>query len=227
MNCRQLQESLGDHSVGLLDGATLSEFERHLSACAECAKSARQFRRCLELLNHVSSPAPPGDLWKGVHARLEVDRSARAQAHLSRRFQPRWPRHSSLMATAAGFAAAAVAMIGLSAQNPPTGGMASDTPPPALRVLDRGVFNPLAPAGATGAGMLVAPAENSRPFMLAPEPYILLQGPETLDWRMQQPSRHALDLGLIPPGALFGERPHAPDLSPDANPSNADNGQRP
>jgi hypothetical protein len=227
MNCRQLQESLGDHSVGLLDGATLSEFERHLSTCAECAKSARQFRRCLELLNHVSSPAPPGNLWPGVHARLEVDRSARAHAHHSRRFPTRWPWHSSLVATAAGFAAAAVVMISLTAQNPPSGRVANDTPPPALGLIDRGVFNPFLSPTNPGAAMTVNPAGDSRPFTFGPEPYILLQGPETLDWRMQQPSRHRLDLGLIPPGALLGERPEGPELPHATHPSDAGNAQQP
>lgn len=121
MNCRQLQESLGDHSVGLLDSQTLSDFERHLALCAECAKSARQFRRCLELLDHTASPRPPADLWMSVRAALDVERAVQAHVHAARPFTARWPWRSGLTATAAGFAVAAVLMVGLTAQRTGTG----------------------------------------------------------------------------------------------------------
>jgi hypothetical protein len=140
MNCRQLQESLGDHSVGLLEGATLSDFERHLSACAECAKSARQFHRCMELLNHAAPPRPPDDLWFGVRARLELERAVISHVRESRHVSTRRPWHSNLVATAAGFAVAAVVMIGLSAQRPASWSddLSASEPATELQWLDQG-----------------------------------------------------------------------------------------
>jgi len=129
MNCRQLQESLGDHSVGLLDNADMSEFERHVALCADCARSVRQFRRCMELLDHMAPPRAPDDLWMGIRARLEVERSVSVHLQETAVVPPRrtsW--RSGILATAAGFAATALVMLSVNTRQPSTRSIADDSP---------------------------------------------------------------------------------------------------
>lgn len=129
MNCRQLQESLGDYSVGLLEHQKRVEFESHVKLCADCAKNVRQFRRCLELLDHTTSPRPPAELWMSVRASLEVERAVQAHTRHAHGISLRRPWRSSLAATAAGFATAAIVMAGLSARRTGTPiTLADDTP---------------------------------------------------------------------------------------------------
>lgn len=191
MNCRQLQESLGDHSVGLLDSQTLTEFELHVSLCAECAKTVRQFRRVLELLDHTASPRPPVDLWMGVRAGMEVERAVQAHVHHARRVPVRWPWRSGLAATAAGFATAAILMIGLSAQRPSGMAVVDDQP-------ISGVPVSLNPSGVPGSLVTLTHADTAGPWgqgiRIAPDgtPFIVGMPPEMVPARPHTPHRFSL-----------------------------------
>lgn len=163
MKCQQVQESLGDHSVGLLDADALSAFEQHLAMCAECARSQSEFLRCMELLDHVPRPAPPADLWIGMRARLDLERSLSLYA--SPASQPAPPPvaswWSSTVAAMTGFAAAAGMLVLLSAQ--PNSGPASvaSVPPVAVSVSQHSIISGTSPV-ADGASMIAADGVSLR-----------------------------------------------------------------
>lgn len=106
MNCRQVQDSMADHSVGLLDSIQAFEYETHLASCAECFAEAGRFERCITMLDHTPRPEPPADLWLGLRARLELERSVRGYAPSApvARFQKTW--WTGAVASVAGFACA-------------------------------------------------------------------------------------------------------------------------
>lgn len=183
MTCLQAQESMGDHSVGLLDPESQSAFEEHVAICAECARSLREFRRCLELLDHMPRPTPPPDLWIGMRARLDLERSLIQYASAPPAPAPpvaTW--WSSAVAALGGFAAAAGLLVILSAQ--PSGGPSSvaTVPPSAVTVSRHSIMRAPSPM-ADGASMIAADGASMR----------------TVNWPVQHPNV------ILPGRALFGD----------------------
>lgn len=106
MNCRQVQDLMADHSVGLLDAITEDGYTTHVASCTNCAAEARRFDRCISLISAAPRHDPPADLWLGVRARLELERSVRgyaATAPVSRVPRSWW---TGALTAAAGFACA-------------------------------------------------------------------------------------------------------------------------
>ena len=75
MDCQQILNSMPDYAVGLLDPLAAGEYLVHIASCAECAAEARRFERCALLLDHMPRREAPADLWLGVRARIELERS--------------------------------------------------------------------------------------------------------------------------------------------------------
>jgi hypothetical protein len=102
MDCRTVQESLGDYSVGLLDSGNRAALDEHVGKCPECAREHRRFYRSLAILDQMESPQPPANLWLGIRARLASDGFAGARGS-TRGVHPPLPaaRYSWLSSVAA------------------------------------------------------------------------------------------------------------------------------
>lgn len=161
MNCQQFEESLGNHSVGLLDVDATTAFEKHRALCAQCSKSFRQFQRCMELLDHSQRPVPPGNLWGGVKARLEVEQGYR-EAALPPRPAPAFPWWTGAAAAAAGFAAALTLMVGLADRPAQPATTVANVPPMVMSVSQHNSLDARSPV-ADGASIVACDAVTMRP----------------------------------------------------------------
>lgn len=127
MNCQQVQDWLGDDSVGILNGADKQAFDAHLAHCDNCLAEYRRFHRCMELLNHIPRPVPPLDLWAGVRARMDLERSVSSGTAAPVRKSPIDTWWGALVTAAAGFAV--VMGIFSLTNDTPTATAAADIPP--------------------------------------------------------------------------------------------------
>jgi len=153
MNCQQVQDKMADHSVGLLDPITASDYEAHVACCATCGMEAHRFERCLSVLNHMSRPEPPADLWLGLRARLELERSVRGyapSAPVARAARSWW---SGAVAATVGFACALALLYTAGSPATPGAAVASNRAPAVSVSLHNGVDSdsPVADAGSSVA----------------------------------------------------------------------------
>lgn len=162
MNCQQFQDWLGDDSVGMLTAAAQQAFDAHLASCEICLAEYRRFHRCLELLNHVPRPVPPLDLWAGVRARMDLERSVSSATAAPIRKSPADTWWEALVTAAAGFAVV-MGIFSLTSESP-TATTAAGIPPAVATVsvnsnLD--VNNPLVDGTSVYAieSMTVAPPD--------------------------------------------------------------------
>ncbi|HEY3266139.1 MAG TPA: hypothetical protein VGM37_04380 [Armatimonadota bacterium] len=169
MTCQQTRDSLGDHSVGLLDAHALAAFEAHVAACSACASEARQFSRLVVMLDHAPSPTPPKDLWMGIRARVELEKSVAGYAR-GAQTPPARGRWSSALAAVAGFACAAVIMASLSTQGgrfSPAGAVMAAAPPVAVSMSRHNAMESTSPV-ADGSSIVAVDAVTVTPLTDAP-----------------------------------------------------------
>jgi len=97
MDCKRVQESLSEYSVGLITGKAFSEIETHLSSCLACQHEHEKLEKVLSLVDDLQLREPPAGLWNGVYNRISSEpkvpeRMSLGQsiAALSRRPVSRW-----------------------------------------------------------------------------------------------------------------------------------------
>lgn len=66
MNCGKAREKISDYLDGRLSKDRVSEFERHIRGCADCAGELDEMRRVVAALRSLAVQRVPTDLWPQV-----------------------------------------------------------------------------------------------------------------------------------------------------------------
>jgi len=140
MTCEQVQNMMADRSAGLLDETSARRCDAHIEGCSLCGAEARSYERMLFVLDHTPSPRPSSELWSGIRARLELERSLKGY---SSTFPVQRTARSWWTGASAAFAGFACALAFLNSINGPVqyrGDAMSSVPPAAVSVsLQNGV----------------------------------------------------------------------------------------
>lgn len=164
MDCQQLVNLMPDYSVGLLDPLAADEYAVHIASCAECAAEARRFERCTLLLDHMPRREAPADLWLGVRARIELERSLGSYTMPVTPIRPARAWLSGAAAAVGGFACAlALLMNAGSTSSVGRVSMATSMPASALASMRNGVDNESPVADAASSVAVDAASVRSLP----------------------------------------------------------------
>ncbi|HIE51101.1 MAG TPA: hypothetical protein EYP85_05025 [Armatimonadetes bacterium] len=106
MNCKQVQKLLADYSVHRLRPRQQQAIAQHLAECPLCAREWDLFTRTLELVEQVSTPEPPANLWSRVEARLLAQREQGRRSWV-----PRWRERWSALPLKPAFAVLTVLLL--------------------------------------------------------------------------------------------------------------------
>src|SRR5579871_131359 len=69
--CREVQELLSDYLDNTLAARQVWEVEKHLAACADCARASRELQATIQVL-HAAEQYDTGDAFMAkLHARLD------------------------------------------------------------------------------------------------------------------------------------------------------------
>ena len=129
MDCAQILTYLADRSAGILPHSTESELRDHLLACPACAAESKAFEKAMRLLEYAERPSPPDNLWLGVRARIELERSVESYTTPLTKSQVPTAWWTSMLTAGAGF----LTVMGIVAlSNRMDSGYAPQDPPPAV-----------------------------------------------------------------------------------------------
>jgi hypothetical protein len=106
------------------------DYDDHIHHCSACGAEGRRYERLATVLSHTPRRQPPADLWMGVRARLDLDRSVRGYSTTLPVARPARSWWSGVSAAVAGFACALAFVYNVSGPVH-SGGMAMSSVPSA------------------------------------------------------------------------------------------------
>lgn len=129
MDCAYIVDTLADCSAGLLSSEKESALRDHLLVCPACAAESRAFEKTMRLLAFADCPTPPENLWLGVRARIELERSVTTYTTIQTTAPHSPPWWASVLTAGAGF----LTVMGIATlSNHMDSGYAPQDPPPAV-----------------------------------------------------------------------------------------------
>jgi|GEM_PF-1276608 predicted anti-sigma-YlaC factor YlaD len=129
MDCAHIVDTLADRSAGLLPSEKEAALRAHLLVCPACAAESRAFEKSMRLLAFANSPTPPENLWLGVRARIELERSVTSYTTIQTEAPHSPPWWTSVLTAGAGF----LTVMGIvTLSNRMDSGYAPQDPPPAV-----------------------------------------------------------------------------------------------
>lgn len=153
-----------DYSVGLLDQIASNAYAAHVAGCADCAAEARRFERCTLLLDHMPRREAPADLWLGVRARIELERSLATYTMPVTPVRPVRAWLSGAAAAVGGFACALALLLNAGSTGSLNGAsMAASTPSAVSVSMRNGVDNESPVADAASSVAVDAASVRSLP----------------------------------------------------------------
>jgi anti-sigma factor RsiW len=163
MDCQQVLNSISDYSVGLLDPLAAEAYAGHVASCPECSAEARRFDRCTLLLDHMPRREAPADMWLGVRARIELERSLASYTMPVTPVRPVRAWLSGAAAAVAGFACALALLLNAGTMNSVGSNAMAASAPAAVSVSMRNGVDNQSPV-ADAASSVAVDAASVRPL---------------------------------------------------------------